>query len=166
MKKTLLSLAMGLSMLTLTGTAQATDLVFERYFAGKTTATGSFSAINGVKRNFDVDLTGRWNGKTLVLREDFVFSDGEKDTKTWRFTKTAEGRYTGTREDVIGTTDVVIDGKTARFTYLVNIGTAAKPNRVRFHDTMVLQPDGRVVNTAWVTKYLFPVAKTRVVFSR
>ncbi|MBP2548467.1 hypothetical protein J2858_001360 [Neorhizobium galegae] len=166
MKTALVSLTMGLSMVTLTQTAEAADLVFERYFAGRTTATGSFGAINGVRRDFKVDLDGRWNGKTLVLREDFVFSDGEKDTKTWRFTKTGEGRYSGTREDVIGSTDVVIEGKVAKFTYLVNLGTAAKPNTVRFHDTMVLQPDGRVINTAWVTKYLFPVAKTRVVFSR
>ncbi len=57
-----------------------------------TKATGSFSAINGVKRNFTVDLRGKWNGKTLTLREDFVFDDGERDTKTWRFTKIGEGR--------------------------------------------------------------------------
>lgn len=166
MNKGLVSLTMGLSMLTMTQTAEAADLALERYFAGKTTATGAFSAINGVKREFTVDLTGRWDGKTLVLREDFVFSDGQKDTKTWRFTKTGEGRYTGTREDVIGTTNVVIEGKVARFNYLVNLGTEAKPNKVRFYDKMVLEPGGKLVNTALVTKYLLPVAKTTVVFSR
>lgn len=166
MKKGLLSVTMGLSMLTLTQAADAADLVLERYFEGKTRATGSFSAINGVKREFKVDLTGRWDGRTLVLREDFVFSDGEKDRKTWRFTKTGPGRYTGTREDVIGTTDVVIEGKVAKFNYLVNLGTEAKPNTVRFYDTMELEPDGTLVNTAWVTKYLLPVARTRVIFRR
>lgn len=166
MKTGLLSLTMGLTMLTVTQIAQAADLELERYFAGKTTATGEFRAINGVKRDFKVDLTGRWNGETLVLREDFVFSDGEKDTKTWRFTKTGPGRYTGTREDVVGTTNVVIDGKVARFNYLVDLGTPAKPNKVRFYDKMVLEPDGRLVNTALVTKYLFPVAKSKVIFSR
>ncbi|SIR07763.1 Protein of unknown function [Rhizobium sp. RU35A] len=166
MKKGLLSVMMGLSMLTLTQAADAADLALERYFEGKTRATGSFSAINGVKREFKVDLTGRWDGKTLVLREDFVFSDGEKDRKTWRFTKTGPGRYTGTREDVIGTTEVVIEGKVAKFNYLVNLGTEAKPNKVRFYDTMELEPDGTLVNTAWVTKYLLPVARTKVIFSR
>ena len=40
--------------------------------------------------------------RSLTLGEDFVYSDGEQDRKTWRFTRTAEGRYPGMREDVIG----------------------------------------------------------------
>jgi hypothetical protein len=67
---------------------------------------------------------------------------------------------------VIGATDVVIEGNTARFNYLVNLGTVSKPNKVRFYDKMELQPDGTLLNTALVTKYLFPVALTKVVFSR
>jgi hypothetical protein len=159
-------MAMGLAMLTMTHTAQAADLALERYFSGKTQATGSFSAINGVRRQFTVALTGRWNGKTLTLREDFHYSDGERDTKTWRFTKTGEGRYTGTREDVVGSTSVVIEGKVARFNYVVDLGTPAKPNRVHFYDRMELQADGTLVTTALVTKFLFPVARSKVVFSR
>lgn len=166
MKKGFASVTMGLAMLTMTHTAYAADLSLESYFAGKTTASGSFSAINGVKRQFDVDLTGKWNGKTLTLREDFRYSDGERDTKTWRFTKIGPGKYTGTREDVIGTTTVDIEGKVAKFNYIVNLGTAAKPNKVHFYDRMELQPDGTLVNTAWVTKFLFPVAKTKVIFKR
>lgn len=166
MNRAVLSMAMGLAMLTVTQEAYSADFTLESYFTGKTKATGSFSAINGVKRQFDVDLTGTWNGKTLTLREDFKYSDGERDTKTWRFTKIGPGKYTGTREDVIGETVVTIDGKVAKFNYLVNLGTAAKPNKVHFYDTMELKPDGTLVNTAWVTKYLLPVAKTKVVFRR
>lgn len=166
MKRVALSMTMGLAMLTMTQDAYAADLTLESYFTGKTKATGSFSAINGVKRQFDVDLTGKWNGKTLTLREDFTYSDGERDTKTWRFTKIGPGLYTGTREDVIGQTRVEIEGKVAKFNYIVNLGTAAKPNKVHFYDRMELKPDGTLVNTAWVTKYLLPVAKTTVIFKR
>ncbi len=38
-----------------------------------------------------MDLTGKWDGRTLTLREDFVFDDGTRDTKTWRFVKTGPG---------------------------------------------------------------------------
>ena len=41
---------------------------------------------------------------------------------------------------------------------------ANKANKVRFHDKMVLQPDGTVLNTALVTKFGFPVAVTEVNF--
>ncbi|MFB2551775.1 DUF3833 family protein [Ensifer soli] len=155
-----------LGLLSAASATQATDFTLEGYFSGKTTARGSFSAINGVKRGFDVDLFGRWNGTRLLLREDFRYDDGVRDRKTWTFIKTGPGRYTGTREDVIGETVVRIEGKVARFTYLVLLDPADPSSKVRFFDTMRLNPDGTVENKALVTKYGFPVALTRVDFRR
>jgi hypothetical protein len=131
-----------------------------------TRATGSFSAINGVKRSFVVDLKTSWNGKVLTLREDFVYNDGQKDRKTWRFTKTGANTYQGTREDVIGETTLTVNGKKASFTYLVYLDPKNKANKVRFRDTMVLQDDGSVLNTANVYKFGFPVAKVQVNFEK
>jgi hypothetical protein len=158
-------IAVALSLIAWAGSVSAADFSFERLFAGRTVAEGSFSAINGVKRSFDVDLTGRWNGKVLTLREDFHFSDGERDTKTWRFTKTGPKSYEGTREDVIGKVPIYVEGKTARFSYLVYLDKE-RTNKVRFHDTMTIQPDGSIRNVALVTKFGFPVAITRVNFKR
>lgn len=144
----------------------AEPFLFEKYFVGRTHADGKFSAINGVSRTFKVVLTGSWNGKRLKLVEDFVYSDGERDRKTWRFTKTGPNSYSGTREDVRGPALVTVTGNTARFSYDVYLDGAARKNLVRFHDTMVLNADGTVINTAYVTKFGFPVAKTRVAFRR
>ena len=146
--------------------AAAGGFSLEGYFAGRTFAAGSFSAINGVKRKFTVDLRGKWNGMTLTLVEDFVYDDGERDRKTWRFEKIGNDRYRGRREDVIGETLVTISGDTARFNYLVDLDPQGKGNRVRFYDKMKLQDDGTVLNTALVTKFGFPVALTRVEFQR
>lgn len=145
--------------------AKEPDFALERYFAGRSQATGSFTALNGVSRRFTVTLSGSWNGTTLTLREDFVFNDGARDTKTWRFRKTGPGAYLGMREDVVGTVPVRIDGRKARFSYLVYID-AERKNLVRFHDLMVLGADGEVKNTALVTKFGFPVAWTKVAFRR
>lgn len=150
----------------LAGAAQASPLQLEDYFAGQTKATGSFTAINGLKRTFTVDLHGRFDGKVLTLVEDFHFADGERDRKTWRFVKTSPTTYRGTREDVVGETKVRIDGKVATFTYLVDLPGKSKPMRVRFHDRMELMDGGRLENTALVTKWGFPVALTRVSFTR
>ncbi len=97
-----------MSVTMLTAEASARDFRLEDYFRGKTTAEGQFTAINGVRRAFHVDLHGRWNGKVLTLVEDFTYADGERDRKTWRFRKTGPGLYRGTREDVIGETEVRI----------------------------------------------------------
>lgn len=146
--------------------ASAADLRLEDYFAGHTVATGHFGAINGVSRDFKVDLTGTRSGRHFSLREDFRYADGQKDRKTWHFTRTGPNTYRGSREDVVGDTEVKIDGQTARFTYLVNLSPKGKANIVRFYDSMVVQPDGSMINNAWVTKYGFPVARTHVVFNR
>lgn len=166
MKRILLSLSL-LTMLSVASPAFAKDTMMEAFFRGRTTATGSFSAINGVNRQFDVVLTGRVRGGTLTVREDFVYSDGERDRKTWHFVRTGPATYSGTREDVIGTTMLKVEGNTARFTYLVDLDPGPGKNVVRFFDKMVLSDDGRsITNTATVWKYLFPVARVKVAFKK
>jgi hypothetical protein len=147
--------------------ANARELRLEDFFQGHTTAKGSYRAINGVSRSFDVALYGRWDGRTLVLREDFRYADGETDTKTWRFRKTGQNTYIGTREDVVGSTKVRINGNKAFFTYLVDLDPGKRRNIVRFRDTLTLSADGRrIVNTAKVFKGPLPVARVRVDFKR
>ena len=147
--------------------ANARELRLEDFFKGHTTAKGSYRAINGVSRKFDVYLYGRWDGRTLVLREDFRYADGEKDTKTWRFRKTGQNIYIGTREDVVGAAKVRIDGNKAFFSYLVDLDPGERRNLVRFRDTLTLSADGRrIVNTANVFKGPLPVARVRVDFKR
>ena len=166
MKRILLSLSL-LTMLSAASPAFAKDTMMEAFFRGRTTATGSFSAINGVNRHFDVVLTGRVRGGTLTVREDFVYSDRERDRKTWHFVRTGPATYSGTREDVIGTTMLKVEGHTARFTYLVDLDPGPGKNIVRFFDTMVLSDDGRsITNTATVWKCLFPVARVKVAFKK
>ena len=149
------------------GASVAKDLRLEEFFKGRTTATASFKTITGLERNFTVKLHGKWNGKTLVLREDFLFDDGEKDTKTWRFTKKGWNTYTGTREDVIGETTVSVIGKKGYFNYLVDLDPGPGKNIVRFYDTLILSDDGKMLkNTAKVFKGPLQVGSVRVDFKR
>ncbi len=144
----------------------AADFKLEEFFKGTTHAYGKFKAINGKKREFRVLLNGKWNGKTLVLREDFFYSDGEKDVKTWRFTKTSPTTYSGTRGDVKGITTVKVKGNKARFSYTVDLDSGPKTNYVKFYDTIVLKDDGTLQNTARVYKFGIPIAKVAVNFAR
>jgi hypothetical protein len=147
--------------------AAAADLRLEDFFKGRTTAKGTFRAITGLKREFDVVLHGRWDGETLVLREDFRYADGERDTKTWRFRKTGRNTYSGTREDVLGETKVTLSGNEAWFTYRVDLDPGKDRNIVRFVDKLELSPNGQtLLNRASVFKGLLPVASVRVEFTR
>jgi hypothetical protein len=84
----------------------------------------------------------------LTLCEDFLYADGKRDRKSWRFMKTAPGRYMGTREDVIGEAKVKITGDVARYTHLVDLDPRPCGNIVRFHDTLRLMPDCTLLNSA------------------
>ena len=159
--------ALTLATTTLAAVPAKADDAMIRFFTGKSDAVGKFAAINGVKRSFDVRLRGHWNGKTLRLIEDFAYEDGVKNRKTWIMTKVRDGVYTGTREDVVGTTTIRVSGNTARFNYLVDVEEGPGENIVRFYDTLRFSTDGKSMkNTALVTKFGLPVAKVRVDFTK
>ncbi|MTI43679.1 uncharacterized protein DUF3833 [Roseibium hamelinense] len=154
----------------LPSTAVAKALVLEEFFKGKTVGKGVFeSKIAGVNRPFTVYLTGTWNPKTftLRLREDFVYDDGERDTKTWFFQKVAEDRYIGQRADVLGPAIVrTMDDGSLKFSYVAEVPLENGSILLRFNDTLT-QIDRRTVkNTAKVVKGGFPVGTVDLTFTR
>lgn len=144
-------------------------LVLEEWFQGRSTGSGRFEIpLAGVTRDFTLTARGTWDGRVLTLVEDFVFADGERDRKTWRFTRTAPGRYVGTREDVVGTAEVFQDGDAVRLRYLLTIPgrNGGTPTTLGFDDIMYLRPDGVLINEATVTWFGLPIGSTRVEFRR
>ncbi len=144
-------------------------VVLERDFAGTLTGTGRFeSGIAGVDRGFRITTHGRWDGTVLTLREEFLFDDGERDVKTWRFRKVAEGRYVGTREDVIGTADVVAENGVVRLEYVAELAGAdgGGGTRVRFRDVIYRSGPGTILNRAVVSRFGLPVGTVEVSFRR
>jgi len=78
-------------------------LVIEDYFAGRTKAWGIFQDRFGqLRRQFEVEIQGDWDGKTLTLVEDFLYDDGETEQRVWRITKRGEHAYEGRADGVIG----------------------------------------------------------------
>ncbi|WP_018700940.1 DUF3833 family protein [Amorphus coralli] len=143
-------------------------LELETFFAGRTAGEGRFeSGIAGVERTFTVATRGTWDGRTLTLREDFVFDDGERDTKTWRFTRQRDGSFKGTREDVVGVADIWQDGKTVRLAYDAEVvGKGGTTRVLTFEDVLVPQSSTSVLNKAVVSKYGVPVGTVTVVFRK
>lgn len=138
-------------------------VVLERDFAGRFYGRGFFrNYLTGSRRDFDVTLQGTWDGRTLTLVEWFYFADGERDVKTWRFTRTGPGRFTGTREDVVGEAVVFSDGGAIRLSYEAVVGGT----QVRFEDVIERRPDGVIVNRAIVSKLGVPIGEVDLVFAR
>lgn len=147
--------------------APARPLLLEDFFVGRLTAKGRFrSRIARVDRGFTVKAHGRIEDDVLVLVEDFFFDDGETDRKTWRFQKVGPGRYEATREDMVGVADVQERDGRIHMTYVIDLGAEGNKTRVRFRDVLYYGADGKVINTARVSKFGIPIAGIHVLFEK
>ncbi len=140
--------------------AEAETLKPEEDLVGNLKAEGTFTPrFGGNTRGVTADLTGTWDGQTLTLREEFLYSDGEEDVKTWQLTKVAPGEWTGTREDVVGTARGYEDGDAFRLEYNVKLDGRT----VGFRDVLVERSDGSIYNIANIGYYGLKVGEIELV---
>lgn len=141
----------------------AKKLVLEEALVGRTLGDGVFvNSFTGGETKFSVVIDGAWDGKVLTLVEDFTYSDGLQERKTWRLTKTADGVYSGVREDVIDAAGVRQDGNGVRLDYYVTLSTGLGDIDVRFQDLLYLNTDGSIANKAVVSKFGLRVGRVDI----
>lgn len=136
-------------------------LTLEQAFAGRSTGAGVFRDITGTERRFTARLNGTLRGDRLTVIEDFVYDDGQQDRLTWVFDRAGPGRWTGRREDTVGTAAVTEDGRTIRLTYTADFRSLSGTTRLGFADVIYARPDGLIVNDAVVTRFGIPVGRVR-----
>ena len=142
--------------------------VLEDYFEGDTRAWGIFEdRFGNIRRQFVVDITGVWDGRTLLLDEHFDFDDGEKSFRQWRITKLADGRYEGRADDVIGTASGVAKGNALNWTYVLDLKRSeGKTIQVKLDDWMFLQPGGVLLNRARMSKFGIELGEITISFQK
>lgn len=142
-------------------------LVLEDYFAGKTQAWGIFEdRFGNLRREFTVDITGDWDGKTLTLTEDFIYSDGETEQRIWRIRKIDDHNYEGRAGDIIGTADGSVYGNALNWSYDMMLPVGDSSWKVTFDDWMFLQPGGVLLNRAKVLKWGILLGEVTLSFSK
>lgn len=149
-------------------TNKSPKFMLEEYFQGKTRAWGLFEDRFGtVRRQFVVDITGTWDGTTLILDEDFLFDDGEKSFRQWRIKKLADGTYEGRADDVIGTAKGIASGNTLHWTYVLDLKRGSGSSiKVTLDDWMFLQPGGVLLNRARMSKFGIELGQITISFQR
>lgn len=125
-----------------------------RYFNGRVTAHGIFQDRSGeVVRRFTVEMDGHWEGDQGVLDEHFVYSDGKKERRIWRLTRQADGRYTGTADDVVGIANGQTAGNAFQWAYTLRLPVDGKEYEVQFDDWMFMVDEQVVLNRATMRKW-------------
>ncbi|SMR72008.1 Protein of unknown function [Aliiroseovarius halocynthiae] len=144
------------------------ELNLEEFFEGRTVARGQFQDLFGtVKRRFDVEIAGSWDGRTLTLVEDFTYSDGGTEQRTWTLRKTGEDSWVGTAPGVQGQATGTEKGDTFNWTYQIDLpGRDGSTMRVDFDDWMWLLSDDRLLNRAYVSRFGVPLGEAIILFEK
>ena len=143
------------------------SLLIEDYFAGRTKAWGIFQDRFGrLRRQFEVDIEGTWDGETLTLVEDFLYDDGESERRVWSIIKPAPHTYQGRADGVIGVAEGRGYGNALNWTYRFALKVGDDTWNVTFDDWLFLQSDGVLINRAEVTKFGFKLGTVTLAFRK
>ncbi len=161
--------AKSLNQLDVVGAVGDYPLSIETYFQGHSTAYGTFfDRSDTPTRHFVVEIEGDWDEatQTLMLTEDFVFSDGEVSQRIWTFVKTAENQYRGVANDVVGEAQARVIGNTMEIRYVMALPYKNRVLHVKVHDWLFLNADSVLNNKTVMSKYGFKLGEAIITFRK
>lgn len=137
------------------------------YFEGRTRAWGLFETITGkVKKSFVADIEGRWDGTDFLMEEDFTFSDGEKETRTWRLKFDADGSFRASCADTPTPGKGVIKDMRGDLKYSMALNVGGRKVMLSFSDLFYQVDEYTVINRAKVKKFGIPVGQVLISFRK
>jgi hypothetical protein len=143
------------------------QLRLEEFFDGRLVARGQFQDIFGtVRRRFDVDIRGDWDGQRLRLVEDFVYEDGSTEQRIWTLRKTGDRTWEGTAPGVIGRATGREDGDRFNWGYTIDLPVPDGTLRVTFDDWMWLLSDDRLLNIAYMKRFGVDIGQVIITFEK
>ncbi len=143
------------------------ELRLEEFFEGRTVARGQFQDRFGtVRRRFDVEIEGTWDGRILTLVEDFVYEDGSTEQRAWTLEKTGDRTWRGTAPGVIGVAVGEERGDTFNWRYTIDLPVPDGVMRVTFDDWMWLLSDDRLLNRAYMDRFGVNLGEVIIFFER
>ena len=175
MKKSALFLSLLFSLLILSACTTSISeyrggtptLKLEEFFNGELVAYGMVQDRQGkVLRRFTVDMQASWQKSKGVLKEDFIYDDGEHQHRTWYLEKTADGRYRGTASDVTRDAEGATEGFALNWHYTLAIPVDGDTWDINFNDWMYLINENRLLNRAEMSKWGFKVGEVTLIIEK
>ncbi len=124
------------------------------FFSGQLTAHGVVKDFRGrAIRHFNADIKACWEGGVGTLDEQFVFDDGERQTRIWTLTPNPDGGYVATAGDVVGEGNAAWRGNVMFLDYLLQLELDSGPFVVRIDDRMYRVSDDVVINESKMKKW-------------
>jgi hypothetical protein len=138
-----------------------------KFFAGRTVAWGIFEDRFGrLRRRFNVEMRGAWNGSQFQLDEAFTYDTGETETRTWMVTPGSDGRFTATCADCIGVASGTCDADSIRMCYRLRLTISGRDMAVTFDDRIYRMGEELAVNRATMSKLGVVLGELALFFKR
>jgi hypothetical protein len=173
------AIAVGLAVLTgaaLWGCAspKVTDYQSEKpkldlvsYFTGRTEAWGMVQKRGGeVTKRFHVVVQGRVENGNLIMEEDFTYSDGEKQQRTWTIEPLPGDRWRGTAGDVVGEANGQTSGNALHWRYVLQVPVNGKVYDLHMDDWMYLVDEHTLINRTTMSKFGVDVGEVTIFFRK
>lgn len=143
------------------------SLRLEAFFAGRTRGWGIFQDRFGrLRRQFVVDIDGRWDGACLTLDEHFAYADGERGRRLWTFRRLDDDRYQGEAGDMIGTAQGIARGNTLNLRYRLAVPISGRRWTLDFNDWFFRIDADVLINRAAVSKLGIRIGEVTTSFHR
>jgi hypothetical protein len=176
-RKYLITSLMGVTMLSLFGCsapkaetyAQNTPvLTVQNYFQGPLKAEGMLQNWQGKQtRRFSVTMVGAWpTNEQGTLHEEFVFDDGEKQSRDWTFKRVDAHHFTGTAHDVVGIAEGEQYGNTIHMNYVLAVPVNGKVINLAIDDWLYAIDDKTVINKSTLKKFGITVGALTIAFTK
>ena len=138
------------------------------FFTGLTQSWGVFENRAGdPSRRFTTSCRGHLDHGTLLLDQEFVYADGQRQQRHWRIRRTDAHHLEASANDVVGKGSGEFFGNAFRWEYEVALKPGNPAYNVHLKQWMYLQPDGRtMLNRAVITKFGVEIAQVTEEFRR
>ena len=142
-----------------------------KFFNGESVAYGIFEdRFGNLRRQFRVNLIGSIKDDKLILDEEFLYDDGEKDTRIWTITKNKvsenQTKYSGKAKDIEGHAKGTSSGNTLNWSYDIYLKIKGTNLKVHFNDWIYQQDENIAINRAYVSKFGIEIGSVTLVFVR
>lgn len=155
----MLALLVGCSQSVQDYKAETPVLSLKDFFTGSGKAYGVLQDWRGRQTlRFTADLCGEWSGDQGDLYEVFYFSDGRVEQRHWRLQQFADGKITGTADDVVGMAQGQLAGNALYWQYVLRIPYEDATLDVTVKDWLYLVDQQNLINRTSMHKFGIKVA--------
>lgn len=87
---------------------------------------------------YKAKMHGKWEGNKGVLKQDFVYNDGKRDSRTWLITFENSGAFSAVGHDVLSPAKGRHRGNVIEMLYSLSLKKGSAKQEVKFEDNFYL----------------------------